>query len=71
MIKEIQIPVRKFLCGYCRCIFIADRDSYKVLHENEYDFEYECVCPSCGRATRQNLGTEVKVIKLNTGRGIK
>lgn len=38
----------KFTCGFCDCIFEADRKDYSITRETPYVVKYSCKCPQCG-----------------------
>lgn len=59
-----NIIMKRFLCGYCNCIFLADRTSYKIVHINEFEYKYECHCPYCRRVTEQVIGTTLKTVSF-------
>ena len=49
IIKPGEIPKEtiRFSCGYCGCIFEADKGEYEK--GPTYDPDYTCRCPTCGR----------------------
>lgn len=51
IIKQGTIPDRRvrFQCDWCHCIFIADKDEYKVETGEYQSVEYQCKCPTCGK----------------------
>lgn len=54
------VVFKRFLCDYCKCIFIADKHSYEVVKYDEYENTYQCKCPVCKRVATQVLGTVIK-----------
>lgn len=44
--KDVLKP-RKFVCSYCGCEFIAEKNEYDSVFYNN-DFFYKCDCPNCG-----------------------
>ena len=62
MDNVINVVMKRFLCDYCNCIFLADRTSYKIVHIDEFEYKYECRCPYCRRVTEQVIGTTIKKI---------
>lgn len=39
--------VKRFVCGYCDCIFTANKDEYTVGSQYNEEYYY-CKCPCCG-----------------------
>ena len=60
--EEKLVVVKRFLCDYCKCIFVADRNSYGLVRFDEFEYGYECQCPRCRRIATQVIGTDVKKI---------
>lgn len=60
---ESEIVVKKFLCDYCKCIFVASRTSYESYDIGPYEKSYRCVCPMCHRVATRVLGTELRTIQ--------
>ena len=38
-----------FTCDYCYCVFEADSDEYSEVSQTDYQIQYRCICPTCGR----------------------
>lgn len=60
--NEFKIVVKKFLCDYCKCIFVASRSSYQLYDIGLYEKGYKSVCPVCHRVATQVLGTEFRTV---------
>lgn len=60
---NLTYVVKKFLCDYCKCIFVATKADYEVYKIDEYENGYRCRCHLCGRVATQVLGNEIRVRK--------
>lgn len=60
--NESQVVVKKFLCDYCKCIFVASRSSYQLYDIDPYEKGYKSICPVCHRVATQVLGTELRTV---------
>lgn len=41
---------KRFECGYCKAVFVAEEGEYRKLGLAWKDYMYVCDCPCCGRA---------------------
>lgn len=49
--RELIMQSRKFECGACECIFIADNNEYRYKDDQrEGSMWWRCDCPCCGKA---------------------
>ena len=37
---------KRFSCGFCECVFEADKNEYKS-EEVQFNMYYYCICPNC------------------------
>ena len=54
IIRKGYIPTetKTFKCGYCGCIFQAEKSEYRVADQLAYlhdGISADCNCPTCGR----------------------
>lgn len=48
---EKHLPIKRFTCRSCGCVFEAEEGEYKVASNIEwakYGFNAKCECPYCG-----------------------
>lgn len=61
--KKVKL-VRRFECGTCGCIFLADRHEYRTIEgvaftDNGAFKTHICICPNCDSPVYSAFGEEI------------
>lgn len=56
-----KLPIIKFKCLECNCVFVADKDDYKLIATSD-DLAYITDCPHCHKRVARMMITDRRYI---------
>lgn len=58
---NLKLPIIKFKCLRCNCVFEADKDDYKLITTSD-DLAYITDCPHCHKRVARMMITDRRCI---------